>query len=101
MVLPPEWTDSARWLSRRLNRGEISGCRVGHVWRMTEQEPCEVTPTSTRVEFMTTDAAVLARQYVSAGAAKRADDGTTKAAGRNIDRPDLRLWYWPPGSRFR
>jgi hypothetical protein len=38
MVLPPEWTDSVRWLARRLNRGEISGYRVGHVWRMTEQQ---------------------------------------------------------------
>jgi hypothetical protein len=38
MVLPPEWTDGVRWLARRMNRGEISGYRVGHVWRMTEQQ---------------------------------------------------------------
>lgn len=36
MVLPPEWTDGERWLSRRLNRGEIRGYRVGRVWRMSE-----------------------------------------------------------------
>lgn len=35
-VLPSEWSDSERWLARRLNRGEILGYRVGRVWRMTE-----------------------------------------------------------------
>lgn len=35
-VLPSEWTDSERWLRRRLNRGEIRGYRVGREWRMTE-----------------------------------------------------------------
>ncbi|WP_158019698.1 DNA-binding protein [Mycolicibacterium rhodesiae] len=35
MVLPPEMTDGVRWLSRRLNRGELSGYRVGRTWRMT------------------------------------------------------------------
>lgn len=35
MVLPGEWTDGERWLQRRLRRGEISGYKVGHVWRMT------------------------------------------------------------------
>jgi hypothetical protein len=28
MVLPPEMTDGVRWLSRRLNRGELSGYRA-------------------------------------------------------------------------
>lgn len=37
-VLPSEWTDSVRWLARRLNRGELSGYRVGRVWRMTETD---------------------------------------------------------------
>lgn len=37
MTLPPEWTDSVRWLARRINRGEIPGYRVGHKLRMTEQ----------------------------------------------------------------
>lgn len=36
--LPPEWTDGERWLSRRLNRGEIPGYKVGRVWRMTEDD---------------------------------------------------------------
>ncbi|CAM3797219.1 hypothetical protein H7J08_27470 [Mycobacterium frederiksbergense] len=35
MVLPPEMTDGVRWLSRRLNRGELSGYRVDRTWRMT------------------------------------------------------------------
>jgi hypothetical protein len=35
-VLPTEWSDSVRWLARRLNRGEIRGYRVGRTWRMTE-----------------------------------------------------------------
>ncbi|MDD7813643.1 DNA-binding protein [Mycobacterium sp. CSUR Q5927] len=36
MVLPEEWTDGERWLTRRLNRGEIRGYRVGRIWRMTQ-----------------------------------------------------------------
>ncbi|ORV85009.1 hypothetical protein AWC11_20680 [Mycobacterium interjectum] len=35
MVLPPEWRDGKRWLTRRLNAGEIHGYKVGRVWRMT------------------------------------------------------------------
>lgn len=35
LVLPPEMTNGVRWLSRRLNRGELSGYRVGRTWRMT------------------------------------------------------------------
>lgn len=38
MVLPPEWKDGERWLSRRLNRREIRGYRVGRVWRMTARQ---------------------------------------------------------------
>jgi len=38
MVLPPEWKDPERWLRRRLNRGEISGYRVGREWRMTQRD---------------------------------------------------------------
>jgi hypothetical protein len=38
VYLPPEWTDSVRWLSRRLNRGEIRGYRVGRVWRMRDSD---------------------------------------------------------------
>jgi hypothetical protein len=38
MVLPPEWTGGVRWLARRLNRGEISGYKVGRVWRMTDDD---------------------------------------------------------------
>ena len=35
MVLPPDMTNGVRWLSHRLNRGELSGYRVGRSWRMT------------------------------------------------------------------
>lgn len=38
MVLPPEMKDGVRWLSRRLNRGELSGYRVGRTWRMTRDD---------------------------------------------------------------
>lgn len=38
MVLPPEMTDGVRWLSRRLNRGELSGYRVDRTWRMTHED---------------------------------------------------------------
>lgn len=38
MVLPPEMADGVRWLSRRLNRGELSGYRVGRTWRMTRED---------------------------------------------------------------
>src|SRR5271169_6104959 len=38
MVLPPEMTDGVRWLSRRLNCGELSGYRVGRTWRMTRED---------------------------------------------------------------
>jgi hypothetical protein len=34
-ILPPD-CDGERWLSIRLNRGEIRGYRVCRVWRMTE-----------------------------------------------------------------
>lgn len=36
--LPAEWTDSVRWLRRRLNWGELTGFRVGRVWRMTDED---------------------------------------------------------------
>ncbi|MFN3007396.1 helix-turn-helix domain-containing protein [Mycolicibacterium wolinskyi] len=38
MVLPVEWSDGARWLQRRLARGEFSGYKVGRVWRMTHAD---------------------------------------------------------------
>ncbi|BBZ09830.1 helix-turn-helix domain-containing protein [Mycobacterium branderi] len=38
MVLPPEWKDSERWLQRRLRRGLIGGYKVGHTWRMTQDD---------------------------------------------------------------
>ena len=38
MVLPQAITDGVRWLSRRLNRGELSGYRVGRTWRMTRED---------------------------------------------------------------
>ena len=38
VYLSPEWKDSVRWLSRRLNSGEISGYKVGRVWRMTDAD---------------------------------------------------------------
>ncbi|TDO18179.1 hypothetical protein EV580_1363 [Mycobacterium sp. BK086] len=36
--LPPEWTDSVRWLRRRLNSGELTGFKVGRSWRMTDED---------------------------------------------------------------
>ncbi len=33
--LPPHWTDGPRWLSRRLNRGELLGVKMGRTWMMT------------------------------------------------------------------
>ena len=38
MVLPPDMTNGVRWLSHRLNRGELSGYRVGRTWRMTRAD---------------------------------------------------------------
>ena len=38
MVLPPDMTNGARWLSHRLNRGELSGYRVARTWRMTHAD---------------------------------------------------------------
>jgi hypothetical protein len=38
MVLPPDMTNGVRWLSHRLNRGELSGYRVGRTWRMTHAD---------------------------------------------------------------
>jgi hypothetical protein len=37
MILP-DMADSVRWLSRRLNNGELSGYRVGRTWRMTRED---------------------------------------------------------------
>lgn len=36
--LPPHWTDSVRWLARRLNRGELRGSRFGRVWMMSDAD---------------------------------------------------------------
>jgi hypothetical protein len=36
--LPPHWTDSVRWLTRRLNRGELRGSRFGRVWMMSDDD---------------------------------------------------------------
>lgn len=37
MVLP-DMTQGVRWLAQRLNRGELSGYRVGRTWRMTHRD---------------------------------------------------------------
>lgn len=36
--LPPQWTDSERWLARRLNRGELKGVKFGRTWMMRDQD---------------------------------------------------------------
>ncbi|WP_104151113.1 DNA-binding protein [Mycobacterium intracellulare] len=36
--LPREWKDPVRWLSARLNRGELHGIRFGRYWRMSEAD---------------------------------------------------------------
>lgn len=36
--LPADWQRPVLWLQRRLRRGEISGYKVGHDWRMTEAD---------------------------------------------------------------
>jgi hypothetical protein len=36
--LPPEWTDGPRWLSRRLNAGQLKGFRVGRTWMMRDSD---------------------------------------------------------------
>lgn len=38
MVLPEDWKRPELWLARRLRRGEISGYKVGHQWRMTQAD---------------------------------------------------------------
>jgi hypothetical protein len=38
MGLPPDMTNGVRWPSHRLNRGELSGYRVGRTWRMTRAD---------------------------------------------------------------
>jgi hypothetical protein len=38
VVLPPEMKLPELWLKRRLLRGEITGYKVGRVWRMTAQD---------------------------------------------------------------
>lgn len=38
LALPPEWKDPELWLKRRLRRGDITGYKVGHTWRMREQD---------------------------------------------------------------
>lgn len=34
--------DGVRWLSRRLNGGELSGYRVGRTWRMTREDVADL-----------------------------------------------------------
>jgi hypothetical protein len=36
--LPPTWTDGARWLARRLNKGELRGVRIGRTWMMRDSD---------------------------------------------------------------
>jgi hypothetical protein len=36
--LPPEWTDGPRWLSRRLNAGQLRGFRAGRTWMMRDSD---------------------------------------------------------------
>jgi hypothetical protein len=36
--LPPEWTDGARWLSRRLNSGQLKGIKFGRSWVMRDSD---------------------------------------------------------------
>ena len=38
MVLPSEMKNGPRWLAERLNRGDLSGYRVGRTWRMTHRD---------------------------------------------------------------
>ncbi len=37
-MIPPDMTSGVRWLSNRLNRGELSVYRVGRTWRMTHED---------------------------------------------------------------
>lgn len=37
-VLPAEWKTPVLWLQRRLRRGEITGYKVGHDWRMDDED---------------------------------------------------------------
>ena len=41
MILP-DMADGVRWLSRRLNSGELSGYRVGRAWRMTREDVADL-----------------------------------------------------------
>ncbi len=36
--LPPGWTDGARWLSRRLNAGKLTGYKCGRTWMMRDSD---------------------------------------------------------------
>jgi hypothetical protein len=36
--LPNEWKNPVRWLQERLRRGEITGYKLGHTWRMTDAD---------------------------------------------------------------
>jgi hypothetical protein len=87
MVLPPEWTDSVRWLARRLNRGEISGYRVGHVWRMTEQQVEDM------IDRYSTTATNPVRQpnpvhSPTTGAPLRVVDGLSQRSRRRLSRSE-------------
>lgn len=41
-IIMPNMADGVRWLSRRLNRGELSGYRVGRAWRMTREDVADL-----------------------------------------------------------
>ncbi|OBK92610.1 hypothetical protein A5646_03265 [Mycobacterium sp. 1245499.0] len=36
--LPAEWKDPVRWLSARLNSGELHGIKFGRYWRMSDAD---------------------------------------------------------------
>jgi hypothetical protein len=41
-IIMPDMADGVRWLARRLNRGELSGYRVGRTWRMTRKDVADL-----------------------------------------------------------
>lgn len=78
MVLPREWTDSERWLARRLNRGEISGYRVGRIWRMTQAQVDDL------IERFTNDTTKPAQQQHNPEPAASVVDGLSQRSRRRV-----------------
>jgi hypothetical protein len=75
MILP-DMTSGVRWLSNRLNRGELSGYRVGRTWRMTREDVADMIERHRTVLFR--ESAICDRVLLPRPRYSSAEDADTR-----------------------